>query len=142
MDAGIEALLRRSDELVRERSDALSRIKAIDADLSILKRAAEILAHAAQRSGDTSKKQVRNTTTGKRDGLTMAMLEVLREAPQPLTAAEVGAMAWERLGNAPGTIGRSSLTSRATTMLSRYSQKGTVRRLDVEDGSMRWCVAR
>ena len=142
MDAGIEALLRRSGELIRERGDLLSRVKAIDADLSILKRAAEILAPNAPRSDDTSRKPVRNANTGKRDGLTTAMLEVLRETPQPLTAAEVGAMAWERLGNAPDTIGRSSLTSRATTMLSKYGQKGTVRRMEAEDGSLRWCVAR
>lgn len=142
MDADIEALLRRSDELVRERGDLLSRIKAINADLSTLKRAAEILAPDAQRSDDTSKKQLRNANTGKRDGLTTAMLEVLREAPQPLTAAEVGTLAWERLGNAQDSITRSSLTSRATTMLSKYGQKGTVRRMEVEDGSLRWCVAR
>ena len=54
MDAGIEALLRRSDELIRERGDLLSRVKAIDADLSILKRAAEILTPDAQRSDDTA----------------------------------------------------------------------------------------
>ena len=70
------------------------------------------------------------------------MLATLREATEPLTAAEVAQRALKRLGQPPELLDRSTLTSRATTALAKYAKRGILRRLDHGGGTLRWEVAR
>ncbi len=72
------------------------------------------------------------------------MLEVLRDAPGPLTAADVGRQTMERLGlplDLPlDGLARSVITSRATGALAKYARRGTLVHLD-DGGVLRWTVA-
>lgn len=139
MNPGTDALRQRTDELIRERADLAARMRTIDTDVATLKRAAEILSPstAVPIAVPASRKN-----GGDHPGLAAAMLDVLRDAPAPITAAEVGAIAMERIGQDPGSIPRSTLTSKATTALSRYCKRGTVERIEEVEGPLRWCVAR
>ena len=139
MNPGIDALLQRTNELVQERADLAARIRTIDTDMATLKRAAEILSPGTV--APISSKTTR-THDGAYKELTQAMLEVLREATTPITAAEVGTMALVRIGHDANSIPRSTLTSKATTALNRYALRGTVQRILEVDCPIRWCVAR
>ena len=138
MNPGIDALLQRTNELVHERANLTARMRTIDTDVATLKRAAEILS-----PGTVSPIPSKPTRThdGAYKGLKQAMLEVLREATSPITAAEVGTMALVRLGHDANAIPRSTLTSKATTALNRYALRGTVQRIIEADCPIRWCVA-
>ena len=43
MNPGIDALLQRTNELVREKPDLVARMRTVDADVATLKRAVQIL---------------------------------------------------------------------------------------------------
>lgn len=139
MNPGIDALLSRAGELIRERADLAARTRTIDMDLATLKRAAEILSPGTAPPTPPNAPRKRDDA---HKGLTQAMLEVLRDAPAPLTAAEVGTMAMERIGQDPESIPRARLTSNAVTSLSRYHGRGTVQRIEEPDEPLRWCIAR
>ena len=141
MNPDVDALLLRFDELVREKADLTARMRAIDMGIATLKRAAEILSPEAASAQPLRQQPFRKAGDG-RASLTKAMLEVLREAPAPLTAFEVGTMALARLGGIPAPITRSVLTSRVTTAMSKSLVRGTVRRIEEAGAPLRWCVAR
>lgn len=140
MNPAIDALLQRTNELVQEKADLAARMRTIDMDMATLKRAAEILSPGTVPPVPSKPSRYRGSSTFK--GLTLAMLEVLRDATAPLTAAEVGVMAMERIGQDPESMDRGRLTSNAVTSLSRYQKRGTVQRIEEPNEPLRWCVAR
>ena len=81
MNPGIDALLSRAGELIRERADLTARMRIIDMDVATLKRAVEFLSPgtAPLSPPDASRKN-----GSEHAGLTQAMLEVLRDAPATL----------------------------------------------------------
>ncbi len=119
LNPGTDALQQRTGELIHERADLAARIRTIDMDVATLKRAAEILSPGTTAPA-VSKAPRKNG--GNHAGLASAMLDVLRDAPAPLTAAEVGVMAMELIGQDPGSLPRSVLTTKATTAMRRYHQ--------------------
>lgn len=142
MKSHVDALLRQAGELLRQRAELAAQLKALDADIGTLKRAADILQPVAVCAASRNN-EARAGKAGRPSGsLTTAMLEVLRDAPEPLTAAGIGSLALAHIGEPPAAIGRSALTSRATTALKKYSDRGTVLRIESADGPLRWCIAR
>jgi len=107
-------------------------------NIATLKRAAEILSPATTAPVAPP---CASRKPGGYAGLVAAMLEVLRDAPASLTAAEVGSLAMERTGQDPGSISCSTPTSKALMALNRYPKRGTVQRIEEADEPLRWRVA-
>ena len=142
MSSAIDELLGHVQALTSERAELTARIKNIEADVATLRRAAEILdprlSNGHGLAAGTPKRRARGHVF---PNFTQAMLETLRDAPESLTASDVGRLTMERLGMPMDGLTRSEVTSRATGALAKYARRGILVRLD-EGGTLRWKVAR
>lgn len=141
-DAAVAALHQRAAELARERAVLVARMGALDSDIATLRRAADIL---DGKPVPAKPLRAAKPTAGvllQRGEVPKAVLEVLRDAPHPLTAIELSTAVLARLGHPGGALPEVKFTSKVTTAVWAHVQRGTLRRIEVPGGSMRWEVAR
>lgn len=128
---------------MRERTALSEQVRFVTTDIRTLESASRIM--DGHRAGlRTSKPRVTIGTelSMERGAFTVAVLEVLRDAMQPLTVMEVGQAALVRLGLPEEVITRSKLSTKVMTSATIHVRRGTLRRVEREDELLRLEVVR
>ena len=141
------SLLESIAEMAAQRTALLDQGRHIEADLATLRRAVDIMDGKPSgyvkptHSEPKAKRPYRRTVLAPGD-LPRAVLEVLRDAPEPLTTAEVGKLALAHLGLPADTFDGTLLSSRTAKALTASNARRTLRRIEADGEPIRWCVAR
>ena len=129
---------------MRERTTLAEQVRAITTDIQTLERAKCIL--NGQRTGTHFAKSMvvggRAQPFLARGAFTKAVLEVLRDAKQPLTVMEVGQAALSRLRLPENAMTKSALNTKVITSTTSHVRKGTLRRVERQGEPLRLEVAR
>ena len=148
MDAGTSALQARITELERQRDVALATAKQSDLDIHTLKLALKILNGGSTNAGSEASKGKRVAST---QGLPLGtdplefrrrLLEVLRDAPHPLSTAETTDIALGKMDVTLNGTPRKGVSIAANKVLTRAAKAGTLRRVWREGEPLRWEVSR
>ena len=140
----ISAIEARIVELMRERTALSEQVRVVTADSRTLESAARIM-DGRRASLRLSKPRATSDNTQlslERGALTKAVLEVLRDAAQPLTVMETGQAVLTRLGLPEDAMAKSKLDTKVMSAATSYVQKGTLRRVEREGELHRLEVAR
>lgn len=131
-------------ELATERGVLTSQIKAIDVDMRTLEGAVLILDGHRTGVRPAKRRAISDSPqpSMERGAFTKAVLEVLRDAAQPLTVMETGQAVLQRLGLPEDAMARSKLSTKVLSAATSYVQKGTLRRVEREGEVHRLEVAR
>lgn len=145
LNPAIAALEARIAELDIRRTDALATAKRAESDIATLRRSVDILNDKPEQP--VVAKGRAPTTLGLPVGVEAtrfrpALLEALRDAVSPLSTAETTAIVLDRLGVPESTSPRAKLSVAANKMLTRYAERGILRRIRREGECLRWEVAR
>ena len=140
-------MLERIAEMMVRRTALLDEVKHIDADVATLRRAMDIMdgkpsGYVKPTHSEPKAKRPYRRSVLKPGDLSRAVLEVLRDAPEPLTTAEVGKLALAHLRLPADTFDGTSLSSRTAKALTVSNARRTLRRIEADGEPIRWCVAR
>lgn len=129
---------------MRERTALADQVRVVTADIHTLESAARIM-DGHRTSPRPAKSRATSDSTRlsmERGAFTKAVLEVLRDAKQPLTVMETGQAVLTRLGLPEDAMARSKLSTKVMSAATSYVQKGTLRRVEREGEVHRLEVAR